>query len=44
MQDGELVSSGLSLVGNTEVVEDVADALIEEILYEHALGKTTGRE
>ena len=39
VQEGELVSLGLPLVGTTEVVEDVADMLIEELLLEHAHGE-----
>jgi len=37
LNDGELVASGLPLFGATEVVEDVADLIIEEMLAEHAL-------
>ena len=39
MQDGELVASGLPMAGSVEVVEDVADIIVEELLEEHAQGR-----
>ncbi len=38
-QDGELVASGLPMVGSTGVVEALADALINELLSEQAQGE-----
>ena len=35
--DGDLVASGLPVVGATGVVEDLAEVIIDELMGEHAL-------
>ncbi len=39
LKDGELVTAGLPYLGPVEVVEDMADVLLQELLHEHALGE-----